>query len=350
LLKELVDTLYERNILEKDELTLLIRSGEGDDEVLRLICEAALQTKLRIYGKGIFLRALIEFTNHCKNSCRYCGIRKENRKVRRYRLSPEQILNCSRNAWENGYRTVVLQGGEDVWFTTPRIVDLIGRIKEACPGMAVTLSIGERSGEEYAEFFAAGVDRFLLRHETTSESVYRRMHPGMSFSNRFRCLKDLKAIGFQTGAGFIVGLDEETPSRLADELLFLKALDADMVGIGPLVPHPDTPLAGYEKGSIRTTLLMIALTRLLLPDTLLPVSTAFNTLTTNGWQMGFDAGANVLMPVLTPADERKAYEIYKDKQNVDSMELNRIYERIQQTGSEVDPGRGDRKYFTGVRT
>jgi biotin synthase len=347
-INHLITKLYETNHLEKEELAYLIQNC--DENVFEKISSLALKTRLKVYGKDVYLRALLEFTNYCRNSCCYCGIRKENRKVTRYRLTGDQIRNCCQYAYANGYRTLVLQGGEDDYFTTGKLSGIIREIKRTCPDAAVTLSIGERDRKSYEALFEAGTDRFLLRHETTSRCVYTKLHPGMSFESRIKCLKDLKAIGFQTGAGFIVGLDEGTPARLAEELFFLKELEADMVGIGPLVPHPETPLANYERGSVKTTLLMMALTRLLLPGTLIPISTALNTIADNGWQRGLQSGANVLMPVITPADTRKNYEIYKDKQNVDCVKLERIKAKIKNSGFKVDMERGDSKYFTGVRT
>jgi biotin synthase len=266
------------------------------------------------YGQDVYFRGLIEFTNHCKNNCYYCGIRGDNDRVERYRLSLEEILSCCRMGDLLGYRTFVLQGGEDPWFTDDRIVEMVAAIRREYPDHAITLSIGERRRESYERFFRAGANRYLLRHETANEEHYRKLHPeSMSLSERKRCLFNLREIGYQVGAGFMVGTPFQTPENLLEDLRFLQELKPHMVGIGPFIPQADTPFGKYPPGSFRQTLRMLALTRLLLPRALIPATTALGTISPIGRERGLLAGANVVMPNLSPRDVRKLYALYDNK-------------------------------------
>ncbi|MDR1239322.1 MAG: [FeFe] hydrogenase H-cluster radical SAM maturase HydE [Treponema sp.] len=275
---------------------------------------AARQVRARSYGQDVYFRGLIEFTNHCKNNCYYCGIRGGNGQVERYRLSLEEILGCCRLGDLLGYRTFVLQGGEDPWFTDDRIVEIVAGIRREYPGHAITLSIGERSRESYERFFRAGANRYLLRHETANDDHYRRLHPeSMSLSERKQCLFNLREIGYQVGAGFMVGTPFQTPENLLEDLRFLQELKPQMVGIGPFIPQAATPLGAYPGGGLRQTLRMVALTRLLLPQALIPATTALGTISPTGREKGLMAGANVVMPNLSPKDVRKLYALYDNK-------------------------------------
>ncbi|NLY89520.1 MAG: [FeFe] hydrogenase H-cluster radical SAM maturase HydE [Firmicutes bacterium] len=335
----LLAKLYRNNHLKKLELLYLLEKItylKAD-----LLFAYARKTRVKTYQRRVYLRALVEFSNHCRNNCWYCGLRRENKKVERYRLLPEAILSCCASAYQAGYRTVVLQSGEDKFYTAAVLADLIQAIKKECPGMAVTLSIGEAPREKYYRLYRAGADRFLLRHETVSADLYERYHPGMSYRRRLQCLKELKGIGYQTGAGFIVGLPGQTDEVLAEERLFLKEFDPEMVGIGPFIPHPETPLGNSPAGSVEKTLILLALIRLLLPEVLLPVTTAVNTLDRYGWEKGLAAGANVIMPVVSPAACRRKYEIYKNKAGVDYAALPELKRRVEKAGFELDMSRGD---------
>jgi biotin synthase len=338
-LKELLTRLYRKNYLEKSELLYLLENITYRNA--GLLFAYARKTRVKTYRRKVYLRAVVEFSNYCRNNCWYCGIRRDNVKVERYRLAPEAILACCASAYQAGYRTLVLQSGEDGFYTAAVLADLIQTIKKEYPGMAVTLSIGEAPRETYYRLYQAGADRFLLRHETIAADLYEKYHPGMNLQQRLRCLKDLKEIGYQTGAGFIVGLPGQTNEILADELLFLKEFGPEMVGIGPLIPHPETPLGGSPAGSVEKTVILLALIRLLLPEVLLPVTTAVNTLDRYGWEKGLAAGANVIMPVVSPAECRKKYEIYKNKAGVDYAALPEIKRRVENAGFEVEMSRGD---------
>lgn len=344
-MREILEKLYLKNNLTREELLYLLNNlKEKDrDELYKL----AYNTTLRTYGNRIFVRGLLEFTNYCKNNCKYCGLRRDNRKVERYRLSKEEIFASLEEGNKLGYRTFVLQGGEDPYYTDEILVDIIKTIKTKYKNVAVTLSIGERNKESYKKLYDAGADRFLLRHETATKGQYDRLHEGMSFENRIKCLINLKEIGYQVGAGFIVGLPGETNETLTDNLLFLKRLEPAMVGIGPLISHPDTPLREFKNGSVETTLTMISLTRLLLPNALIPATTALNTLSSEGLEKGILAGANVVMLNLSPIEARKKYEIYKGKEITDIHQLKKIEDRAGKVNFKVDMGRGDHIKFNG---
>ncbi len=333
--------------LRQADLGRLIADLSSPDGAARRkrLFERARETARARFGGRIYVRGLIEFTNICRRDCLYCGIRRSNTRAARYRLSPDVILDCCERGYGLGFRTFVLQGGEDPWFTDDVLVNLISAVKAAWPDCALTLSIGERSGAGYRRFRAAGADRFLLRHETADPAHYARLHPAdQTWAERRRCLLDLKAAGYQVGAGFMVGLPWQTPEHLAADLVFLRELQPEMVGIGPFVPHHDTPLADFPAGSVDVTLVMLALTRLLLPRALLPATTALGTVADDGRERGVLAGANVLMPNLSPPADRKKYMLYDNKisdgdeaaENVASLAR-----RMEAIGYEVVVDRGD---------
>ena len=266
-------------------------------------------------GDEIHLRGLIEFSNICKCFCKYCGLRCENKSIDRYRLAPEDIIDCAQKAVEMGYKTVVLQSGEDLYFNTDIMCKVINEIKKM--DVALTLSIGERSYEDYKSFKEAGADRYLLRIETTDRNLYKQMHPNMSFDNRIKCLKDIKKLGLETGTGCLVGLPNQTIESLADDILFFKELDADMIGIGPFLPHPETPLKDVNHGNFTLALKVMALTRIMLPKINIPATTAMETLNPQGRIIALQRGANVIMPNVTTQEYRAKYEIYPNKIAID---------------------------------
>lgn len=282
-----------------------------DDKVNDKLFESADEIRKQYVGNDVHLRGLIEFSNICKCHCKYCGLRSDNKSVKRYRMSPEAIIECARNAVNSGYRTIVLQSGEDNYFSKDILCEIIKEIKIF--DTAVTLSLGERTYEDYKAFKEAGADRYLLRIETTDRDLYKIMHPGSDFDNRLRCLKDLKKLGYETGTGCLVGLPGQTPESLADDILFFKEIDADMVGIGPFIPHPDTPLGMYRHGDFILALKVMALTRIVLKNVNIPATTAMETLNPNGQILALQSGANVIMPNVTFDEYKENYEIYPDK-------------------------------------
>lgn len=308
-MKNIIDKLYETKNLGDDELKLLI-----DCENPEYLFSRADECRREYYGKAVYIRGLIEFTNFCKNNCYYCGIRAGNTKAERYRLTQEQIMECCRTGYALGFRTFVLQGGEDMYFSDDLICRIVSEIKSLYPDCAVTLSIGEKSRESYKAYFAAGADRYLLRHETADSTHYSRLHPDvMSLENRKRCLFDLKDIGYQVGSGFMVGSPYQTLDCLVSDLRFLQELSPDMIGIGPFLPHADTPFGNEQKGSLARCLNLISILRLMFPYALIPSTTALGTIHPMGREMGLKAGANVVMPNLSPVSVRKKYELYDNK-------------------------------------
>lgn len=310
-IKELLQKLYETNSLEEQQLAYIIENITKEEK--ELLFAYADQTRQKYYEKNVYMRGLIEFSNFCARNCMYCGIRRDNDNVKRYRLTKEEILACCKEGYRLGYRTFVLQSGEDSYYTRERLVDIIKAIKETYADVAITISVGERSKETYQALYEAGADRYLLRHETASKDLYGAIHEDMSFENRRKCLKELKEIGFQVGAGFMVGLAGQTPEILAKDLVFLKELDPDMIGIGPFLPHHETPMREEKSGTIEQTLLMLALTRLMVPHVLLPATTAVGSLDPLGREKAIKAGANVVMPNLSPTNVRESYELYDGK-------------------------------------
>ncbi|WP_026896124.1 [FeFe] hydrogenase H-cluster radical SAM maturase HydE [Clostridiisalibacter paucivorans] len=341
-MKRLIDKLHIESNLSKNELLNLLNNMTSKDIIY--LKEKANMVRNKHYQNKVFLRGLIEFTNHCKSHCIYCGINAKNSLAHRYRLSKEDILNCCNTGYKLGYRTFVLQGGEDPYFTDDKMVDIIETIKTQYPHCAITLSIGEKSYQSYKRFYDSGADRYLLRHETASKSLYESLHPNMSFENRIRCLYDLKSIGYQVGAGFMVGLPNQTNEDLVQDLLFLKKLGPHMVGIGPFIPHEDTILRNCSSGTVDKTAILLAMIRLILPDVLLPATTALGTLHPTGREKGLKSGANVVMPNLSPTNVREKYSLYNGKicTGEEAAEcMNCIKGRIESSGFILDFSRGD---------
>lgn len=308
-MKKIIDTLYETGHADDESLKELIDTKCSD-----YLFERSVSRRKEYYKTDIYIRGLIEFTNYCKNNCYYCGIRAGNQNLIRYRLDKEDILECCKEGYELGFRTFVLQGGEDMYYTDDMICDIVSGIKEMYPDCAVTLSIGEKSRSSYKAYFDAGANRFLLRHETASSEHYARLHPeSMSLENRKQCLWNLKDIGYQVGSGFMVGSPYQTLDNLVADLRFLEELKPDMIGIGPFLPHADTPFRDFSKGSLSRCLNLIAILRLMFPYALIPSTTALGTIHPSGREMGIQAGANVIMPNLSPLKVRKLYTLYNDK-------------------------------------
>lgn len=350
MISKLLEKLAGGTSLTKEEYLMLIRDRDTvRDEAAKLACAV----RERYYGNHIFIRGLIEFTNYCKNNCYYCGIRAGNRLVERYRLTSEQILACADTGYDLGFRTFVLQGGEDPYFTDELIADIVRTIKHKYPDCAVTLSLGERSYESYCVLKEAGADRYLLRHETANSTHYRSLHPAnMDFHDRIKCLHDLKQLGYQVGAGFMVNSPGQTDEDLADEMLFLRDLQPQMVGIGPFIPHKDTPMKNEATGSAELTTFLLSLIRLTLPRILLPATTALGSIDPQGREKGILAGANVLMPNLSPTDVRQKYLLYDNKictgeEAAQCIEC--LKRRVQKTGCEIVTDRGD-YYMTGGKS
>ena len=291
----------------RNEIIDILRDDSQNDWLFSL----ADETRKKYVGDEVHLRGLIEFSNICRCQCKYCGLQSTNKSVERYRISPDDIVLYAKKAVEMGYKTIVLQSGEDEYFSKDIMCDIIKRIKES--DAALTLSIGERSFDDYKAFKCAGADRYLIRIETTDRNLYKQMHTNMDFDNRVRCLKDLKKLGFETGTGCLVGLPNQTVESLADDILFFKEIDADMVGIGPFIAHPQTPLKDAKNGTFTLALKVMALTRILLKNINIPATTAMETLNPNGRIIALQSGANVVMPNVTTSQYRKKYEIYPNK-------------------------------------
>ena len=314
-MRALIDRLAQTHTLTDEELLALITMDDPDSD--RYLAQKASAIRQRVYGNQVFIRGLIEFTNYCKNNCYYCGIRCGNRNCQRYRLTREDILACCAAGYELGFRTFVLQGGEDPHFTRERMSELINAIKTAYPDCALTLSVGEKDRDTYQEWFDAGADRYLLRHETANPGLYRALHPDtLSLENRMRCLRDLKEIGYQVGCGFMVGSPGQTAEMILEDLRFIQQFQPQMVGIGPFIPHRDTQYKDEVPGSAALTLRLLAILRLMLPQVLLPATTALGTVMGDGRQQGMRYGCNVVMPNLSPADVRKKYALYDNKISV----------------------------------
>lgn len=340
---ELADKLEKEKNLTDDEFAGILLCEEP--EFGEYLAEKARAVREQYYGKDVYLRGLIEFTNYCKNYCRYCGIRRDNKKADRYRLSEEDIMSCSDIGYELGFRTFVLQGGEDSYFTDDRIVSIVSGIKERHPDCAVTLSIGEYEKESYKRFFEAGADRYLLRHETADKGHYEVLHPAeMSYDHRMKCLSDLREIGYQVGCGMMIGSPGQTIEHLIKDLRFMQEFSPEMAGIGPFIPHHDTEYADYEPGTVDLTLRLLSVIRLILPDVLLPATTALGTIDPFGREKGIAAGANVVMPNLSPTDVRGKYLLYDNKicTGDEAAECIRCMSmRVERTGYKVVESRGD---------
>lgn len=343
--KALIDRLEADCGLDREGYLALLENRRP--EAAQVLFERARAVRHRVYGHDVYMRGLIEFTNHCKNDCYYCGIRRSNRDAQRYRLTKEQILECCSSGHGLGFRTFVLQGGEDPFFTDEKIVDIVGAIKQNHPDCAVTLSVGEKSRESYLAYRQAGADRYLLRHETANGDHYARLHPPeLSLENRKRCLYDLKELGYQVGCGFMVGSPHQTNECLADDLLFIGELQPHMVGIGPFIPHHQTPFAAQPAGSLELTLFLLGILRLMLPGVLLPATTALGTIHPLGREQGILAGANVVMPNLSPVGVRKKYMLYDNKicTGDEAAECRQCMSgRMERIGYQMVVSRGDHK-------
>lgn len=341
---EIASKLIETRRLTEDEYVLLLSHSE--DKALRdMLSQEAVRLREYYYGKKVFTRGLIEFTNYCKNGCYYCGISRENANVARYRLTKEEILSCCDQGYGLGFRTFVLQGGEDLYYNDDRMVDIVRSIKERYPECAVTLSIGERSYESYKKLREAGADRYLLRHETADCEHYGRLHPEeMKLSDRMQCLKDLKSLGFQVGAGFMVGSPYQTLETMAKDLVFLQEFEPQMVGIGPFIPHHETRFHDQPAGTVDMTLFLLSIIRIMLPKVLLPATTALSTLDVQGREKGMMHGANVVMPNLSPMENRAQYTLYDHKvfAGTEAAEhLQKLALQMASVGYELVTERGD---------
>lgn len=342
-MKGLIDKLERERRLSEPEFVALIEGR--DEQTAQVLRQKAVALRKINYGTDVYLRGLIEFTNYCKNDCFYCGIRRSNRQAERYRLTAEQIMDCCRTGYALGYRTFVLQGGEDPWYTPERIEALVRGIKREWPDCAVTLSVGEHPKEVYQSWFNAGADRYLLRHETADPCHYRKLHPeALSLEERMRCLWDLKQIGYQVGCGFMVGSPHQTARQLAKDLLFIRQLEPEMVGIGPFIPQKDTPFGNEPAGTLELTVYLLSIIRIMLPQVLLPATTALGTIHPQGRELGLLAGGNVCMPNLSPTAVRKKYALYDNKicTGDEAAEcVQCLRRRIESVGYRVAQGRGD---------
>ena len=340
---DLIDLLHKQHHLEASQWVQLFATWTKED--LDYAMNLAREITMERFGKKIYFRGIVEFSNICKNDCYYCGIRCGNKTVSRYRLTKEDILCCCAEGYETEFRTFVLQGGEDGWFTDDRMCDIIRSIKEKYPDCAVTLSLGERSRESYQRLFDAGADRYLLRHETADDCHYRKLHPdSLSLANRMQCLKDLKEIGYQTGCGIMVGSPGQTPETLTKDMLFMQEFKPEMVGIGPFLPHKDTPFREEAAGSVDLTLLCLALCRIMLPRVLMPSTTALGTVEAEGRKLGVLAGCNVIMPNLSPLEVRKKYMLYDNKAGTGltaAEGVAMLRQQMEEIGYAVVVGRGD---------
>ena len=340
---ELLQKLENEKNLSREEW-IAVFDGRNANSLEYLEARARAITD-EFFGKSVYIRGLIEFSNYCRNDCYYCGIRCSNAKAGRYRLSSEDILDCCRRGYDLGFRTFVLQSGEDAFYTDEDIAKIISSIKTAYPDCAITLSAGEHSRESYRKYFDAGADRYLLRHETADSHHYRILHPeNLSLDHRMHCLWTLKKIGYQVGSGFMVGSPGQTSGTLAEDMLFISRLQPHMVGIGPFIPHRNTPFANEKGGTEELTLYCIGLLRLLLPEGLIPATTALGTISPDGREKGILAGANVLMPNLSPASARDKYQLYNDKictAEEPAEYMHRLRHRLQKIGYRAVISRGD---------
>ena len=342
-MKRLIERLTEGRLLSAEEFRALIDGRNG--ETAALLQEKADAARRGIYGNAIFVRGLIEISNICKNNCLYCGIRRGSTNCVRYRLMPDEIAACAAEGHALGFRTIVLQGGEDGFFTDEVLCGIIERIVRTCPDTAVTVSMGERGRDSYQRLFDAGATRYLLRHETADRAHYEKLHPSeMSFENRMRCLYDLREIGFQVGCGFMVGSPYQTSYELAEDLRFIGEFKPDMCGIGPFIPHHDTPFCDEPAGTLELTCYLLSIIRLIHPPVLLPATTALGTIDPQGREKGIRAGANVIMPNLSPVSVRKKYELYDNKICTDEESaqcLECLANRMRNIGFEIVVDRGD---------
>ena len=344
---KLIDKLSTEGKLLTDEYLKIIKCT--DQKSIEYLFSKAKSLKEKHFGNGIFIRGLIEISNICKNNCYYCGIRKDNKNCQRYRLEKQDILDCCREGYDLGFRTFVLQGGEDGYYTDSVLLDIISSIKSNHPDCAITLSLGEKSKKSYKALKDAGADRYLLRHETSTKEHYKMLHPKtMSFEKRLECLYNLREVGFQVGCGFMVGSPYQTDEMLAKELEFIQEFKPDMCGIGPFIPHKDTAFNNFCAGSVQLTCILLSCIRLIHPKVLLPATTALGTLDEFGREKGIMAGANVVMPNLSPSQVRKKYMLYDNKlsDGAESAEAkNELEKRLKSIGCKITMGRGDAPGF-----
>lgn len=342
-MKALIDKLRHEHSLTAQEYAVLLACR--DAEALQHLQRQAQEVTLARFGNGIFIRGLIETSNRCRNNCYYCGIRKENTAIVRYSLTREEILECCREGYASGFRTFVMQSGEAPAQTGEGTEQTIAAIRREFPDCAITLSLGEKSRETYERFFRAGANRYLLRHETHNEQHYHSLHPvEMSLSHRLQCLQWLKEIGYQTGTGIMVGSPGQRMEHLVEDLLFIEQFRPEMIGIGPFIPHHDTPFAGAPAGNVKMTLKLLSILRLMHPPALIPATTALATLAADGRERGILAGANVVMPNLSPPAQRKKYALYDNKAafGAEAAEgLRRLSEQLQTIGYRISTARGD---------
>ena len=341
----LIDKLRENHILSREEYLSLITCDDAD--AIEYLRQSADEVRKSVYGNAVYIRGLVEFTNYCKNDCLYCGIRRSNTSAERFRLTKDQILDCAEAGYALGFRTIVLQGGEDPWFTDERLTDIVKELRQSYPDCAITLSVGERPRKSYEKLFEAGANRFLLRHETANACHYAKLHPeNLTLENRMQCLRDLREIGYQVGCGFMVGSPYQTAEHIAEDLRFLAEFQPHMVGIGPFIPHRDTPFRDKTAGSAAETVKLLSIIRLILPNVLLPATTALGTILADGRERGIRAGANVIMPNLSPSDARKKYMLYNDKLSSGdeaAENLASLKGSMAAIGYEIVTDRGDYK-------
>lgn len=341
--RELIDQFNRNKTLTQQEWITLLDTFTDEDRAYA--ASIAKDLAVAHFGHDIFFRGIVEFTNICKNDCIYCGIRRSNECVNRYRLNKEEILQCCEEGYHLGYRTFVLQGGEDAWFTDDRLCEIVSAIHARYPECAITLSVGERSRESYQRLFQAGADRYLLRHETANPHHYHKLHPReLSWSHRMQCLNDLKEIGYQTGCGFMVGSPYQTSADIAKDMMYIHDFQPQMIGIGPFIPHKDTPFRDFPAGSPETTLFVLSLCRIMMPQVLLPATTALGTVRGDGRQMGVLAGCNVIMPNLSPMSVRKKYLLYDNKAGIhDSARvgMEKLEKQLSEIGYHLSISRGD---------
>lgn len=342
-MKILIDKLRRERKLSAEEYKALLLCQ--DAEVLEYLQRQAQKETFARFGNKIFIRGLIEISNRCRNNCYYCGIRKENSNVARYELTQDEILACCREGYQIGFRTFVLQGGEAPEMKDNRIAETVAAIRREFPDCAITLSLGERSRQAYERFFRAGANRYLLRHETHNEQHYRKLHPAeMSLAHRLQCLDQLKEIGYQVGTGIMVGSPHQTIDHLVEDIRFIEQFRPEMIGMGPFIPHHDTVFATSPPGNMELTLKLLSIFRLMLPDALIPATTALATLAPNGRERGILAGANVVMPNLSPPSQRAKYSLYDNKASMGAEAaegLKRLEEELKKIGYEISKERGD---------
>ncbi len=342
-MKQLIDRLASVHDADDRELASLLICEDPD--IQHYLAVRADEIRRQVYGTDVYLRGLIEFSSYCKNDCYYCGIRKSNRRAIRYRLTKEQILSCCETGYDLGYRTFVLQSGEDPWYTDDRICSIVASIRERYPDCAITLSLGEKTRDSYQRYYDAGANRYLLRHETANDTHYSRLHPSsMRLAARKQCLFDLKEIGYQVGAGFMIGSPYQTTDLIVEDFRFLQQLRPDMIGCGPFIPHEDTAFRDEPQGALSLCLRILSILRLLFPYVLLPATTALGSIHPAGRELGLKAGANVVMPNLSPVDVRAYYRLYDHKicTGEEAAECRAcLARRVESAGYQLVTARGD---------